>query len=187
MPDGVQWSWEEVRNAKRAAEYLTEAQRSAAWKAEVDARLAAQQAEREANQARREAEIARYDAEYEAQKAREREARARVAANQPPYQSSIQSEIKWNSGACRSARRHAEAARAAKFGSKEYIMARYGYVCGEFGNSNCYYGTILRSLMGAEGLTEDQAWDRIVSAYTEERWRQCEAPFTEYFLNHVSC
>ncbi len=187
MPKGVQWSWEDIRNAKRAAEYLTEAQRSAAWKAEAAAKVAAKQAERAAHQAQREAEIARGDAEYEAKRAREREYQARLNASRPAYQNSIQAEIKWNSGACRSARRHAEEARAAKFGSKEYIMARYGYVSGEFGNSSCHYGTILKSLMAAEGLSEDQAWDRIVSAYTEERWRQCEAPFTEYFLNHVSC
>lgn len=186
MPNGVQWSWEDVRNAKRAAEYLTEAQRSAAWKAEVNAKVAAQQAANAAHQAQREAEIARSDAEYAAKRAREEEYQARLNANRPPYQSSIQEEIKWNSGACRTARRNAEAARAAKFGSKEYIMARYGSVSGEFGNPRCHYGTILKSLMTAEGLSEDQAWDRIVSAYTEERWRQCEAPFTEYLLNHVS-
>lgn len=157
MPNGVQWTWEEVRNAKRAAEYLTEAQREEAWKAKVNARAAARQAERAANR----------------------------TTYYPAHQNSIQEEIKWNTGACRSARIHAKDARAAEFGSKEYIMARYGYVCGEFGNSKCHYGTILKSLMTAEGLTEDQAWDRIVTAYTEERWKQCEAPFTEYFLNHV--
>lgn len=162
MPNGVQWTWEEMRNAKRAAEYLAEAQaeaqREEARRAEARARVAARQAERAAN----------------------------CAAYYSARPNSIQEEIRWNTGACRSARIHAEDARAAKFGSKEYIMARYGYVCGEFGNSKCYYGTILKSLMTAEGLTEDQAWDRIVAAYTEERWRQCEASFTEYFLNHVS-
>lgn len=186
MPNGVQWSWEDVRNAKRAAEYLTEAQRSAAWKAEVNAKVAAQQAANAAHQAQREADIAKADAEYEAKRARDREALACIAARCAPRPSSIQEEIKWNSGACRTARRYAEAARAAKFGSKEYIMARYGPVAGEFGNMRCHCDTILKSLMAAEGLSEDQAWDRIVSAYTEERWRQCEAPFTEYLLNHVS-
>lgn len=162
MPNGVQWTWEEVRNAKRAAEYLAEAQaeaqREEARRAEARARVAARQAERAAN----------------------------CTAYYSARPNSIQEEIKWNTGACRSARIHAADARAAKFGSKEYIMARYGYVCGEFGNSKCHYGTILKSLMTAEGLTEDQAWDRIVTAYTEERWKQCEAPFTEYFLNHVN-
>lgn len=187
MPHGVQWSWEDIRNAKRAAEYFNEAQRAAAWRAEAAAKAAAIQAEREAAQAQREAEIAKHDAEYEAKRARERELDARYAAEHPTptYFSDIKTESKYMSSARIMAEKNAKAAKAAEYGSKEYIEARYGLVREPFGNQGRCIRDVLRALMQAEGLTEDQAWERIVANYDEENWRSNESQYTEFFLKQA--
>lgn len=157
MPHGVQWSYDDIRNAERAAEI----------QARAFAKVQREERERAEREARRNPAPTRPVEE------------PRMSTqSQAPLSAYEQERInKWAEQRVEDklAKMRAEQAVAASYGTVEYIRNRYGF--------QVWRGKITE-YKNRYNCTDEEAATLIVRNYKEEEWKHLENPLIEKYMGH---
>ena len=158
MPQGYQWSHEELRNAERMAEIQA--------RALVEAQRKERERQEKEDRRRQLEESLRYHPSTACSSTRARSPHIPTERDKEASKARVHASI---------AKMRAEKAMTANFGSADYIHNRYGHAV--------WLGKITE-YRNKFGCSEDEAVTLMVQEYKESEWAHLEDPLIEEFMGH---